>query len=121
MGFFFISSPFMNHTFIEELTSVEPALFTTVVGYGFISCFLSMFCFYEAVEHLPAHTISVGLPLISIGSILFANLYLGETLTWYHVAGAIMLVSGTIMMRMADRKHGMEQKQDLMPHYQRQA
>lgn len=121
LSFFFISSPFLHHTFMGELTALDPSLFGTVIGYGFLACFLSMFCFYDAVERLEAHVISVGLPLMSIGSILFANAYLGERLMWYHLVGALLLVSGTIMMRMADRKHGNAKSQELLPHYQKHA
>lgn len=118
LTFFFVSSPFLNHTFVQEFSSVPNTLFSVVMAYGFLSCFLSVFCFYEAVERLEAHTISVGLPLMSIGSIVMANVYLGETLTWYHITGAVLLISGTIGMQIADRVHNA--KMHLPPsHYQR--
>lgn len=114
LSFFFVSSPFMRHTFLQELSAVPPHLFNAAVGYAFISCFLSLFCFYEAVERLDARTISIGLPVMSIGSIVFAHFYLGESLLWYHIFGAFFIVSGIIVMRVFD---GISTEKELEQHY----
>ena len=116
LSFFFLSSPFLHHTFVEELAAFPADLLAPAVGYAFVSCFLYLFCFYEAVERLDTRIISIGIPMISIGSILLSHFYLGEPLFWYDLVGASMIVGGAIIMEKADTS----KEKNQVPHYSRQ-
>lgn len=98
LGLFFLASPFMHHTLIEELQHFPPELFVALLGYGFAARFLNLFCFYEALDRLPVRTVSLLLNLGIITSIAFARLYLGTSITWYHLVGAALILAGSMFM-----------------------
>jgi len=96
---FFVSAPFMEHTFITELENIGPYVVSILLCYGFIARFVNLMSFYEALERIPVHIVSIILPLSTIGSLIFAHLYLGDALHWYHLLGAAFILGGTVIMR----------------------
>ncbi len=106
IGFFILLSPMTELNLAHEVQSMPLTLFGALLGYGFVSRFLYLFGFYESMERLPVHTVSLFLPLITIGSLLFAHLRLGESLQWYHGAGAFFLIIGSIVMQLSGKHLG---------------
>lgn len=102
--FFFLISPFVDFNIVSEVRAFPFVLIGALLGYGFISRFMYLFTYYEAVERLPIHTISIALPLISVGSILFSHIVLGEVIAWFHVIGAALIIGGTVLMQMSHKK-----------------
>lgn len=98
---FFLVSPFTTHPFIEEVKAFPMALVPAVIGFGFLSRFLNSFSFYEAIERLPVSTVSLVGTLEIIGGALFAYLYVGEPLEWYHFAGGGLILCGTVLLELA--------------------
>ena len=117
ISFFFLFSPFTETVIIHEIRSFPLALLGSLLGYGFIARFLYMFGFYEAVERLEVHTVSLLLPLITVGSLVFAHLHLGEAIYWYHIVGAGFLIMGSIVMKYSSPKAHLERE---MRHTNRQ-
>lgn len=99
--FFIIISPFLEHNLVGELKAFPMTLLSALIGYGFISRFLYLFSFYEAVEKLPIHTVSMVLPLITVGSLAFAHVTLGETLLWYHILGGTLIILGSLVVQLS--------------------
>lgn len=98
---FFLASPFLSHPLVEELRAFPLALIPAVIGFGFLSRFLNSFSFYEAIERLPVSTVSLVGSLEIVGGALFAYLYVGEALLWYHFAGGALILSGTILLELS--------------------
>ncbi len=96
---YFLSAPFMEHTFVDELQHIGPYILIILLCYGFISRFVHLMSFYEAIERVQVHIVSLILPLSTIGSLVFAHFYLGDVIAWYHILGAICIISGTVIMR----------------------
>jgi drug/metabolite transporter (DMT)-like permease len=95
---FFLASPFLHNTLIEELKAFPMGLIVALVGYGFISRFLNLFCFYEAMDRLPVRSVSLLLNLGIVASIAFANIYLGTPIEAFHIAGAGFILVGSVLM-----------------------
>lgn len=98
---FFLLSPFLNHTLMEELRVFPFALIPVLLGFGFISRFLNVFTFYEALDHLPVTTVSILMNLVVIPSSVFAYLILGETIESYHLIGGALIVIGGLILEFA--------------------
>ncbi|MBT5237028.1 DMT family transporter [Candidatus Peregrinibacteria bacterium] len=101
--FFLLLAPITEINLINEIKSMPFALLGALLGYGFISRFLYLFGFYESMERLQVHTVSLVLPLITIGSLTFAHIRLGETIQWFHVAGALFLIAGSVVMQLSSK------------------
>lgn len=95
---FFLLSPFIEHPFIAEAVRFPAALLPALIGFGFLSRFLNSFSFYVAIDRLSVTTVSLVSTLETIGSALFAALYLRESLHWYHLFGGTLIVLGTILI-----------------------
>lgn len=98
IGIFFAASPFMHHTLMQELTHFPVSLIVALLGYGFLSRFVNVFSFYEAMDYLPVRTVSLLLNLGLVVSIAFANAYLGSPIFAYHIAGAALILIGSGLM-----------------------
>jgi drug/metabolite transporter (DMT)-like permease len=72
-----------------------------LIGYGLIARFLYLFSFYESMERLPIHKVSMMLPLITVGSLLFSNAILKEQIAWYHIFGGAMIIAGSAVMQLS--------------------
>ena len=98
LAVFFLSSPFMHHTLIEELQHFPTELIIALLGYGFLARFVNLFSFYESIERLPVRTVSLLLNLGLVGSIGFASVYLNAPILPYHLAGAGFILIGSVLM-----------------------
>lgn len=94
MSFFFVLSPFISHPFITEIKSFPWEFLIVLLSYGLISRFLLVFTYYESIERLPLPTVSL-LSTLTVGTAtIFSYLYLGETIAWYHIIGAALIILG---------------------------
>ncbi|OGJ66058.1 hypothetical protein A3B61_01985 [Candidatus Peribacteria bacterium RIFCSPLOWO2_01_FULL_53_10] len=98
LGIFFLASPFMHHTLIEELQHFPTELIFALLGYGFLARFVNLFSFYESIERLPIRTVSLLLNLGLVGSIGFAHVYLDAPVLPFHLAGAGFILIGSVLM-----------------------
>lgn len=106
---FFIVSPFLQNSFIAELQHMPLPLIPVLLCFAFLSRFLSVLGFYQAVERLPLTIIYLTLPLSTIGALLFANVYLGEPLHVTHVIGGALIIGSVLLLNVyglhASREH----------------
>lgn len=110
LAVFFLSAPFLHHTLIEELQNFPTELIVALLGYGFLARFVNLFSFYESIERLPVRTVSLLLNLGLVGSIAFANIYLGAAILPFHIAGAGFILIGSVLMEIESitgRKFGL--------------
>lgn len=99
IAFFFLLSPFISHPFVTELKEFPLAFLGVLVGYGLISRFLLIFSYYESLERLPLATVSL-LSTLTVGtSLLFTWVYLHETIAWYQVTGAALIILGAVVVQ----------------------
>ena len=103
--FFIIVAPLIQLPLVEEISSFPVALFGALIGYGFLSRFLYLFSFYESLERMSAHTVSLFLPLISVGSLAFAHIYLGENVYWHHIFGGLFIIFGSLIMQFSSKHY----------------
>lgn len=95
---FFLVSPFIEHPLIEEIQAMPLALLPVLIAFGFMSRFLNVFTFYEALERLPVTTVSMFSNFAIIASALFAHFYLGEPITIFHMIGGGMILAGGLLL-----------------------
>ncbi len=115
VSFFFLLSPFLHHTLVEELQVFPWTLIPILLGFGFISRFLNVFTFYEALDHLPVTTVSILMNLNVIPSIIFAHMVLREPIETYHLLGGALIVSGGLLLEFA----GAHKNKDLLENHMR--
>jgi drug/metabolite transporter (DMT)-like permease len=111
MTAFFLLSPFVSHPLVAEIAAFPLQVLPVLLGFAFISRFLNLFSFYEAMERLPVTTVSLCLNLPVIGSILFSAWFLGESVELYHFVGGAFIIAGALMLEMAGM-HPSEQHLD---------
>lgn len=97
---FFLAAPFITHPFISEVMNVPLMLIPTLIGFAFISRFLKSVTYYVALDRIPVPTVSLVSTLDIIGSTVFAFLYLGEPITWYHYLGGAFILLGNILLEL---------------------
>lgn len=100
MAAFFLISPFIETPFIDQIRSLPPAIFPALLGFAFISRFLSSLTFYQAIDRLPITAVSLASSLTIIGGTVFAWLYIGEEIHWYHFAGAALVILGNALVEL---------------------
>lgn len=105
---FFLLSPFHTHPFIEELESFTPALLPALIGFGFLSKFLNVFSFYQALEHLPVAVVSLFGTLGIVVAVAFSHMFLGEPILGYHVLGGALIIAGTVILELFGTQHNRE-------------
>ncbi len=98
--FFFISIV-VNHSVTTELRAFPMSAFTVLLGFGFLSKFLNVFGFYEALERLPVTTVSLVSNGTMIFSIVFSHWFLGESIYAYHYIGGMLIVLGALLLEFA--------------------
>lgn len=104
MTAFLFISPFVRVPLIDHFNAIPYEIIPTLIGFALISRFLSSMTFYQAVDRLPMTAISLTSSLTIIGSTLFASLYLGENILWYHVAGAALVILGNALVEILGHK-----------------
>lgn len=95
---FFAVSPFLPHPFITEVSELPPSLIPALLGFAFIGRFLNSVTYYQAIDKLELTTVSLVGSLGIVGSILFAYLYLGEPILWFHYLGGAFILLGTVLL-----------------------
>lgn len=110
---FFLISPFTRHPLIEEIRAFPAALLPVLLGFGFISRFLNIFSFYEALDRLPVTVVSLFSNLTVIISITFAWWMIGEPIAWYHAAGGILIVLGALVLEVSGHPAARQLEQHL--------
>lgn len=116
IGFFILSS-FIPVRFADEIAVFPVELIPALIGFGFISRFLNSLLYYQAIERVPMTTVGMFSTLDVIGSAVFASVYLGETISWYHLVGGSLLILGNILLTLVkatDRQHHADQS--IHPH-----
>ncbi|MDD5624097.1 MAG: DMT family transporter [Candidatus Peribacteraceae bacterium] len=100
ISFFFLISPFRERPFIDEVQLFPLVLLPILLSYGFVSRFLLVFSYYEAIERLPVATFSLFSTLVVAGATLFAHFYLGEPIHWYQAAGGGLIIFGASLVHL---------------------
>lgn len=93
----FCISLLFRHSFIAEVKAFPVEKISLLIAFAFFSRYLNLTFFYEAIERLPATTLSlieIGTPL---SSILFAYLLLGESLVSHQILGGAFIISGLVI------------------------
>lgn len=97
---FFVASPFIEHPFIMEMMVLPTTLIPALIAFAFVGRFLNSVTYFVAVDRLPLITISLIGTLDIIGSTVFAFLYLGEPIEWYHYLGGAFIILGNILLEL---------------------
>lgn len=98
--FFFVLSSIIGPPLLDDIRGFPLALLPALLGFAFISRFLNVFSFYEALDHLPVTHVSLLCNLTSIVSVVFAHFYVGEAIQAYHLAGGGLILAGTIFLEL---------------------
>ncbi len=96
--FFLAIVPFLTHPLWAEIRAFPLAAVPVLLGFGFISRFLNVFSFYEALDRLSVTTVSLMNNASVVTSIFFAWWILYEPILPYHIVGGGLIVLGTILL-----------------------
>lgn len=80
-----IFTPFQSFSFV-----------VSVVYLGVIASIMGFFLVNYNLKHLPAHVSSIFANVATLTSILAGVIFLNEILYWYHMLGAVMIISGVM-------------------------
>jgi len=120
IGFFFVLSAVLQASIIEQVKVFPITLITALIGYGFISRFMYLISYYESMEKLPAQTVSLFLPLVTVGSLIFSHFYLGEHIHWYHWAGGVFILLGSLALMFSHEHYrGIHLERHMRHHHRR--
>ncbi len=87
-------APFLTGSLAEEILNMPTVLILTLITFGVVGRFVSMYGYYTAIERLPITTVSLcGSSTVIIG-LFFAYVLAGEAIAWYHIVGATLIMSG---------------------------
>ena len=78
-------APFQSFSFV-----------VSVVYLGLIASIMGFFLVNYNLKHLPAHVSSIFANVATLTSILAGVIFLNEILYWYHILGAVMIISGVM-------------------------
>ncbi|TSC57436.1 MAG: hypothetical protein Greene041619_1168 [Candidatus Peregrinibacteria bacterium Greene0416_19] len=81
-----------------EILALPRSLIVSLIGFAFIARFLNLFSYYVAIDRIPVSTVSIVSSLSIVTGPLFAHVYLGEALQWYHLWGGLFIVLGTLFL-----------------------
>ncbi len=98
MTCFFVLSPFLNHNLAEEISTLPITVIPVLLGFGFLSRFLNVFSFYEALERISVTTVSLMCNFTAIFSVLFSHWFLGEAIEGFHYLGGALIILGGLML-----------------------
>ncbi len=116
---FFLISPFMGQTLLQEVRAFPLSLIPVLLGFVIIARFLNIFTFYEAMDRLNVSTVSLVSSLQVVGGVVFAMMFLGEGLAWYHLVGGALIMLGTVTLELAglhpsEKHHELHLEQGVM-------
>src|SRR6185295_8473813 len=86
-----------------------------LLAFTFFSRYLNLTFFYEALDRLPATTLSLIEIANPLSGVLFAFLILGETIHSYHVLGAIFIIFGLMIEQTSAQSLRRLQGKKLLP------
>jgi drug/metabolite transporter (DMT)-like permease len=69
-----------------------------------IASIIGFFLVNYNLKHLPAHISSIFANVATITSIIAGVIFLDEVLYWYHLLGALMIISGVLGVILFRRK-----------------
>ena len=90
----FVIALFFEHPFLEEVTAFPIAKVLLLLAFAFFSRYLNLTCYYEALDRLPATTLSLIHIATPLSGVLFAFLMLGEGMSSHQMLGGIFIVFG---------------------------
>jgi drug/metabolite transporter (DMT)-like permease len=98
-----IVSIMVEHAFVAEVQAFPVKKVLLLVAFTFFSRYLNLTFYYEALDRLPAMTMSLISIATPLSGLLFAFLILGETIHSYQMLGAIFIVFGLMIEQMSGR------------------
>ncbi len=93
---------------VSNSVSAEVAAFPMqkvllLLAFAFFSRYLNLTFFYEALDRLPATTLSLIQIASPLTGVFFAFLILGEHIYSYHVLGGIFIIFGLVLEQMSEQ------------------
>jgi len=98
-----IISLLVSHSVTAEVVSFPMEKVLLLLAFTFFSRYLNLTFFYEALDRIPATTLSsihIASPLTGV---FFAYLILGEHIQSYHVLGGIFIIIGLLVEQMSEQ------------------
>ncbi len=93
---------FIQHSFVAEVQAFPVKKVILLVAFTFFSRYLNLTFYYEALDRLPATTISLIQIAAPLSGLVFAFLILGESIFPYQVLGGIFILFGLILEQVSE-------------------
>ncbi len=92
-----------SHSVSAEVAVFPIQKVLPLLAFAFFSRYLSLTFFYEALDRLPATTLSLILIASPISGVVFAYLILGEHIQSYHILGGIFIIFGLLLEQTSEQ------------------
>lgn len=93
----------ISHPLVAEVSAFPVDKILLLLAFTFFSRYLSLMCFYEALERLPATVLSLIDIALPVSGLVFAYLILGEHLESYQLAGGVFIVCGLLIEQISPK------------------
>ncbi len=93
----------VSHSVSAEVAAFPMHKVLLLLAFTFFSRYLNLVFFYEALDRLPATTLSLIQIANPLTGVLFAYLILGEYIHSYHILGGIFIVFGLMLEQTSGR------------------
>jgi drug/metabolite transporter (DMT)-like permease len=80
-----------------EIAALPSSMIIMLFVFAFFSRFLSLSCFYGALERLPAVTCGFMLSTLPVSGMLFSVVILGEKITTFDLVGVIAIMGAVVL------------------------
>jgi drug/metabolite transporter (DMT)-like permease len=93
----------ISHSVSAEVAAFPVQKVLLLLAFTFFSRYLNLTFFYEALDRLPATTLSLIQIASPLTGVLFAFLILGEHIHSYHILGGIFIVFGLMLEQTSEQ------------------
>lgn len=98
-----ILSLIVSHSVSAEVAAFPMQKVLLLLAFTFFSRYLNLTFFYEALDRLPATTLSLIQIASPLTGVFFAFLILGEHIQQFHILGGIFIVFGLILEQVSEQ------------------
>lgn len=112
-----VVSLFFHQSITAEVTAFPLEKVLLLLAFTFFSRYLNLTFFYEALDRLPASTLSMIQIASPFSGVIFAFLILGERVHSYHILGGIFIVLGLLLEQTSAESIRSFHARSLIPHF----
>lgn len=89
-----------------DFAAVGPGGWASIFYFGLVFTVLAYFLWFRGVSQVSGGTAGVFTALMPVSALALTSLFLGERLTWLHLAAGLMVVAAILLISLAEKESG---------------